>query len=99
VLDGNGGPAEELQTHTMKKLLQAFSVLFTLAGVLLVSQRPAYAYVDPGSGLLAVQVIGASLVSAGWFLRRKINALLRWSAKAKQQPEESLVAKEGEPLA
>jgi hypothetical protein len=82
----------------MKKLLQVISVLLTLVGVSLVSQRPAYGYVDPGSGLLAVQVIGSTLVGAGWFLRRKINALLHWG-KAKQEPEQSLVAKEDEPLA
>jgi len=34
--------------------------------------QPAYAYVDPGSGLLAVQILGAAVSGIGFYLRHKI---------------------------
>ncbi|MGA3131750.1 MAG: hypothetical protein ABSD59_13170 [Terracidiphilus sp.] len=43
-----------------------------LVGAVLLSERPAYAYADPGTGLLAIQAAGSALVAAGWYLRRKI---------------------------
>ena len=58
-------------------LLQIFPVVFILVGALLVFERPAYAYADPGTGLLAVQAAGSALVATGWYLRRKIYSLFR----------------------
>jgi hypothetical protein len=44
-------------------------------GAVILFQRPAYAYADPGSGLLAIQAAGSALVATGWYLRRKIYLL------------------------
>jgi hypothetical protein len=51
-----------------------------------VTCRPAYAYVDPGSGLLFIQVIGSTFAGITFLLRKKIRELFgrftRQSAKA-----------------
>ena len=59
----------------MRKLLQVISIVLLVAGALVLFQRPAYAYADPGTGLLAIQAAGSALVATGWYLRRKIRAL------------------------
>lgn len=59
----------------MKLLLRIFPLVLMLVGALILSERPAYAYADPGTGLLALQAAGSALVAAGWYLRRKIYSL------------------------
>jgi O-antigen/teichoic acid export membrane protein len=67
----------------MRILLRLFPLVLILAGVFLLFERPAYAYADPGTGLLAIQAVGSALVAGGWYLRRKIYALFhRGAAKA-----------------
>jgi hypothetical protein len=48
--------------------LQVFVLLVALA-------KPAYGYVDPGSGLLAVQVGGSMLAGGLFILRSKLRRL------------------------
>jgi len=60
----------------MKTLLGLFSIVLLVAGAAMLFERPAYAYADPGTGLLAIQAVGSALVATGWYLRRKISALL-----------------------
>jgi hypothetical protein len=52
--------------------------------------KPAYGYVDPGSGLLAVQVGGSMLAGGLFFLRSKIRRLLRMNST-----EERIEAEKG----
>jgi hypothetical protein len=59
----------------MRNLLQTIPLLLILAGALLLFEQRAYAYTDPGTGLLAIQAAGSAMVAAGWYLRRKIYAL------------------------
>lgn len=56
----------------MKLVLNIFSIALILVGAALLFERQAYAYADPGSGLLAIQAAGSALVATGWYLRRKI---------------------------
>jgi hypothetical protein len=42
---------------------------------MLATERRAMAYVDPGSGLLALQSIGSMLAAAAFFMRRRIMGL------------------------
>lgn len=66
------------------KILRLLSVVIILFGAVLLFERPAYGYADPGTGLLAVQAAGSALVATGWYLRRKIIAILhRSDAKPK----------------
>ena len=68
----------------IKKLLLIFSFLLMFVGAAMLSERPAYAYADPGSGLLAIQAAGSALVATGWYLRRKIYALFHRSVSKQQ---------------
>jgi hypothetical protein len=67
----------------MRIFLRLFPLVLILVGAALLFERPAYAYADPGTGLLAIQAVGSALVAGGWYLRRKIYALLhRGAARA-----------------
>ena len=78
------------------KLIQILPVILIFLGVLLVFERPAYAYADPGTGLLAVQAAGSALVATGWYLRKKIYSLFRSGDAPKSEPVEQSVAANGE---
>ena len=54
------------------KLLRILPLVLIFMGALLLFERPAFAYADPGTGLLALQAAGSALIAAGWYLRRKI---------------------------
>jgi hypothetical protein len=67
----------------MLRFRRAAIVAFAAAElmVLLVAfTKPAYGYVDPGSGLLAVQVGGSMLAGGLFILRTKIRKLFRSSS-------------------
>ena len=77
-------------------LLHIFSVTLILLGAVLVFERPAYAYADPGTGLLAVQAAGSALVATGWYLRRKIYSLFRSGDAPRTESDQPSVAIDGE---
>jgi hypothetical protein len=77
----------------MKKLLRFLSIVLLLVGAALFLERPAYAYADPGTGLLAIQAVGSALVATGWYLRQKIFALLHRGSSSK--PESAAKSDEG----
>jgi hypothetical protein len=63
----------------MRKLHGAWTCLLfiieTLA-VLCALTQPAYAYVDPGSGLLAFQIISTTFAGMLFLLRRRVRRLI-----------------------
>ena len=61
----------------MKRLISMTLTFFCCFFLMLGTERRALAYVDPGSGLLALQSIGSMLVAAGFFLRRRAMKLFR----------------------
>jgi hypothetical protein len=69
----------------MNLLLRILPLALILAGVSLLFEQPAYAYADPGTGLLAVQAMGSALVAGGWYLRKKIFSLFRRQRPATQE--------------
>ena len=66
----------------MKRLVSVSLALFCCIALLVATERRAWGYVDPGSGLLAIQSIGSVMVAAGYFLRRRILSLF---TKPKQE--------------
>ena len=59
----------------MKRLFLSLSLaLFIAFSLSVATARPAYGYVDPGSGFLAVQTIASVAAAFGYFLRRRIAA-------------------------
>ena len=59
----------------MKRLISLSLAFFTCACLLLATDRRAMAYVDPGSGLLALQSLASVMAAAGFFLRKRIMGL------------------------
>lgn len=51
-------------------------------------ERPAYGYVDPGSGLLLLQSAGSAVMAALFVCRRKIARLLRLSSSSEDSTSE-----------
>ena len=66
------------------RLLRILPLLLIVVGALILFEQPAYAYADPGTGLLAIQAVGSAIVASGWYLRRKIYALFRKGGTAQQ---------------
>jgi hypothetical protein len=80
----------------MRFLLRLFPLILILAGATLLFERPAYAYADPGTGLLAIQAVGSALIAGGWYLRRKIYTLFHRDGPASAEPERLPVPKDSE---
>ncbi len=70
------------------KLLCTLPLTLIVVGAVLLFEQPAYAYADPGTGLLAIQAAGSALVATGWYLRRRIYTLLHRSDAVKHEQEE-----------
>ena len=58
-----------------RRLPLAALALVTFFFALIATSRPAYAYVDPGSGLLALQTFASVMAACGFFLRRRLKSL------------------------
>jgi hypothetical protein len=58
----------------MKRFLSFSLAIFTCVCVLIATERQAKAYVDPGTGFLALQSGASFLAAAAFFLRRRIMA-------------------------
>lgn len=73
--------------HSARTLLVVLAVaqFFALA---VAFQKPAYAYADPGSGLLFLQVAGSMLAGGLFIVRSKLRKLFRLG---KHQAEETVV--------
>lgn len=54
------------------KSLYLVSVALWLLAALVVTSKPAYAYVDPGSGLFALQVFGSTILGFAYLVRSRI---------------------------
>ena len=78
----------------MRRFTFFFLSLFIGICLLFASERQAWGYVDPGSGLLAMQSIASVLAAAGFFLRRQLRALFHRGDKA---PALEVRAKEDHP--
>lgn len=55
-------------------------ILLICVGVLIVAQAPVYAYTDPGSGTLILQMLLAACFGAMFYLRR----MIRWVRHLRQ---------------
>ena len=59
------------------KGLFSFCVVLWWVLVLCATAHPAYAYVDPGSGLLLVQMLGSTLAGVMFLLRKRVRQLFQ----------------------
>ncbi len=49
--------------------------ILQVAALLVASERPAQAYVDPGSGFVFLQVIGSMVAGSAYYLRHRIKRI------------------------
>jgi hypothetical protein len=59
----------------MKRLISFSLAVFICLCLMVATERQAMAYVDPGSGMLALQSLASIAAAAGYFLRKRIRAL------------------------
>jgi hypothetical protein len=59
----------------MLKIRFYLATILCLMALCVATERRAYAYIDPGSGLLILQNVGAALTGVLFFFRRRIKAL------------------------
>jgi hypothetical protein len=55
--------------------------------VLVATAQPAYAYVDPGSGLLLLQIVGSTFAGMTFLLRKNIRRLFERFSKHPRKEE------------
>jgi len=79
-----------------KVLLLTVPTVLIIVGTMTLLEHRAYAYTDPGTGLLAIQTAGSALIAAGWYLRRKIYAVVRRISPDKYPTEEHSPTEDGE---
>ena len=75
----------------MRHLSRTLLILLAIAQVVSLAiafQKPAYAYADPGSGLLFLQVAGSMVAGALFIVRSKLRKLFH---RGKDHIEESVV--------
>jgi hypothetical protein len=53
-----------------------------IAAVVCAFERPAHAYVDPGSGYMLLQVIGSMFAGAIFYLRHRLRRLFAFGAQS-----------------
>jgi len=66
----------------MNRFLSFSLAVFTCFFVLVATSRSAYGYVDPGSGLLALQTFASVMAACGFFLRRRLKSLFGGKSQA-----------------
>ncbi len=66
------------------KYLAVTALLFLTLGVFL--ERPAYAYVDPGSSLLVYQSLSAAVTGVLFYFRRRIKNIFRSNSNPAENP-------------
>jgi hypothetical protein len=75
-----------LSVHRVRRIALAALASLELVVLLAALAKPAYGYVDPGSGLLAVQLGGSMLAGGLFVLRSKIRRFFR-IAPTGEKPE------------
>ena len=70
----------------MNRFILFSLTVFTCFFVLVATSRNAFGYVDPGSGLLALQTFASVMAACGFFLRRRLKGL--FGMKSQSEPGE-----------
>lgn len=68
----------------MKRSFSLGLAVFVFFCTLVATDRHAWAYVDPGSGLLALQGLASALATCGYFFRRRIKTLFSRSESTQE---------------
>jgi hypothetical protein len=77
----------------MKRLLTLSLTVFTCLCFVLATDRHALAYIDPGTGFVALQSFFAGLAAFGYFMRRRIGGFFGRKPAAEVVMPAAVVAK------
>lgn len=66
----------KLPVSPLRRVVYYGAIVLWFGAALCVIEKPAYAYVDPGSGLFFLQVIGSTALGFTYLLRKRIGQLL-----------------------
>jgi len=61
--------------------------MLQIAAVICAFERPAHAYVDPGSGYMLLQVIGSMFAGAIFYLRHRLRRFFAFGADSSSESE------------
>jgi hypothetical protein len=86
----------EVSVHIVRRTALVAFASVELLVLLAALTKPAYGYVDPGSGLLAVQVGGSMLAGGLFILRTKIRRLFRLTSTDEKIESETSAHPESE---
>jgi hypothetical protein len=76
----------------LRKSLCVLCVALWLMAVLIATARPAYAYVDPGAGLLFMQMVGTTFAGITLLLRKRVRQFFgRFRRNSKKEEEDTEV--------
>ena len=78
----------------MKRLLSVSLGIFVTLCLLVGTERRAWGYVDPGSGLIALQTIASVAAAYAYMVRRRIRA---WFTRKEKKSGLPVAAKTAEP--
>ena len=68
-----------------------------IAALLVAFERPAHAYIDPGSGFVFLQVVGSMFAGAVYYLRHRIKRMLTFRKPAQLAAPAGATAEAAEP--
>lgn len=70
---------------SLARIVDGLMLAFGIVLVLCATAKPAFAYVDPGSGLFLLQIIGTTLAGFTFMVRKRIRQMLSmFGTKAKK---------------
>jgi len=71
----------------MLKIRFYLATMLFLVALCVATERQAHAYIDPGSGMLILQQVGAAFAGVAFFFRRRIKALFVRTKPAEDKTE------------
>ena len=90
-------PEAGFPLHTVRRAALAALASIELLVLLAALSKPAWGYVDPGSGLLAVQIGGSMLAGGLFILRSKVRKLFGLSTPAPKEEGDTATGTAPEP--
>jgi hypothetical protein len=63
----------------LRRTVYCVAGVVQIATLLCAFEKPAYAYVDPGSGYVLFQIVGSMLAGAAFFVRHRLRRMFGWA--------------------
>ena len=70
-----------MSARHLLRLLYGVAGILQIVAILCAFEKPAYAYVDPGSGYLLLQIVGSMLAGAAFFVRHRLKRMFGFAVE------------------